>query len=137
MQSTFDMAELSVKISIGLIGVLCLWLGFFRIAENAGLIQILSRALEPLFLKLMPEVPRGHAAQGSMTMNIAANMLGLDNAATPMGLRAMQDLQELNPQADTATTSTTPSQKKSLAYILQAGWHLLTFIQRDSRSRDG
>jgi spore maturation protein SpmA len=105
MQSTFDMAELGVKISIGLIGVLCLWLGFFRIAENAGLIQILSRALEPLFLKLMPEVPRGHAAHGSMTMNIAANMLGLDNAATPMGLRAMQDLQELNPQADTATNA--------------------------------
>ncbi len=105
MQSTFDMAELSVKISIGLIGVLCLWLGFFRIAENAGLIQILSRALEPLFLKLMPGVPRGHAAHGSMTMNIAANMLGLDNAATPMGLRAMQDLQELNQQTDTASNA--------------------------------
>ncbi len=105
MQSTFDMAELSVKISIGLIGVLCLWLGFFRIAENAGLIQILSRALEPLFLKLMPGVPRGHAAHGSMTMNIAANMLGLDNAATPMGLRAMQDLQELNQQSDTASNA--------------------------------
>ncbi|MCP4980645.1 MAG: spore maturation protein [Gammaproteobacteria bacterium] len=105
MQSTFDMAELSVKISIGLVGVLCLWLGFFRIAENAGLIQVLSRGLEPLFLKLMPEVPRGHAAHGSMTMNIAANMLGLDNAATPMGLRAMQDLQGLNQQADTATNA--------------------------------
>ena len=105
MQSTFDMAEISVKIAIGLIGVLCLWLGFFKIAENAGLIQILSRVLEPLFLKLMPEVPRGHAAHGSMTMNIAANMLGLDNAATPMGLRAMQDLQSLNQQSDTATNA--------------------------------
>ena len=105
MQSTFDMAALSVEISIGLIGVLCLWLGFFRIAENAGLIQILSRALEPLFLKLMPGVPRGPAAHGSMTMNIAANMLGLDNAATPMGRRAMQDLQELNPQSDTASNA--------------------------------
>ena len=105
MQSTFDMAALSVEISIGLIGVLCLWLGFFKIAENAGLIQILSRALEPLFLKLMPGVPRGHAAHGSMTMNIAANMLGLDNAATPMGLRAMQDLQELNQQSDTASNA--------------------------------
>ena len=105
MQSTFDMAALSVEISIGLIGVLCLWLGFFRIAENAGLIQILSRVLEPLFLKLMPGVPRGHAAHGSMTMNIAANMLGLDNAATPMGLRAMQDLQELNQQPDTASNA--------------------------------
>ena len=105
MQSTFDMAALSVEISIGLIGVLCLWLGFFRIAENAGLIQILSRVLEPLFLKLMPGVPRGHAAHGSMTMNIAANMLGLDNAATPMGLRAMQDLQQLNQQSDTASNA--------------------------------
>jgi spore maturation protein SpmA len=105
IESTFDMAALSVKISIGLIGVLCLWLGLFKIAENAGLIQILSRALEPLFIKLMPDVPRGHAAHGSMTMNIAANMLGLDNAATPMGLRAMQDLQGLNDQPDTATNA--------------------------------
>ena len=105
IQSTFDMAALSVEVAIGLIGVLCLWLGLFKIAENAGLIQILSRALEPLFLKLMPEVPRGHAAHGSMTMNIAANMLGLDNAATPMGLRAMQDLQGLNSKSDTASNA--------------------------------
>ncbi len=105
IQSTFDMASLSVEISIGLIGVLCLWLGLFKIAENAGLIQILSKALEPLFLKLMPEIPKGHAAHGSMTMNIAANMLGLDNAATPMGLRAMQDLQALNNKPDIATNA--------------------------------
>ena len=105
MQSTFDMAALSVEVAIGLIGVLCLWLGLFRIAENSGLIRLLSRALEPLFLRLMPEVPRGHAAHGSMTMNIAANMLGLDNAATPMGLRAMQDLQSLNSREDTATNA--------------------------------
>lgn len=105
VQSTFDMASLSVEIAIGLIGVLCLWLGLFKIAENAGLIQVLSKALEPLFLKLMPGVPKGHAAHGSMTMNIAANMLGLDNAATPMGLRAMQDLQEINHQPDTASNA--------------------------------
>ena len=105
MQSTFDMAALSVEVAIGLIGVLCLWLGLFKIAENAGLIQILSRALEPLFVCLMPELPRGHAAHGSMTMNIAANMLGLDNAATPMGLRAMQDLQSLNKGSDTASNA--------------------------------
>lgn len=105
IQSTFDMASLSVDISIGLVGVLCLWLGLFKVAENAGLIQILSRGLEPLFLKLMPGVPRGHAAHGSMTMNIAANMLGLDNAATPMGLRAMQDLQKLNHGSDTASNA--------------------------------
>ncbi len=105
MQSTFDMAELSVEVAIGLIGVLCLWLGFFRIAEKSGLINVLSRLLEPLFARLMPEVPRGHASHGSITMNIAANMLGLDNAATPMGLKAMQDLQQLNPDKDTASNA--------------------------------
>ncbi|MBT8129919.1 MAG: spore maturation protein [Gammaproteobacteria bacterium] len=105
MQSTFDMAALSVEVAIGLIGVLCLWLGFFRIAEKAGLIQVLSRFLEPLFVRLMPEVPRGHASHGSITMNVAANMLGLDNAATPMGLKAMQDLQQLNPVKDTASNA--------------------------------
>lgn len=105
VQSTFDMAGLGVEVAIGLIGVLCLWLGFFRIAEQAGLIQILSRGLEPLFLKLMPEIPRGHASHGSITMNIAANMLGLDNAATPMGLKAMQDMQTLNPDKDTASNA--------------------------------
>jgi len=105
MQSTFDMAALSVEVAIGLIGVLCLWLGFFRIAEKSGLIKALSRLLEPLFVRLMPEVPRGHASHGSITMNVAANMLGLDNAATPMGLKAMQDLQQLNPDKDTASNA--------------------------------
>ena len=105
IQSTFDMASLSVEVAIGLIGVLCLWLGFFRIAEKSGLITVLSRALEPLFTRLMPEVPRGHKAHGSITMNIAANMLGLDNAATPMGLKAMQDLQQLNPVKENATNA--------------------------------
>ena len=105
MQSTFDMAALSVEVAIGLIGVLCLWLGFFRIAEKSGLITVLARALEPLFVRLMPEVPRGHASHGSITMNVAANMLGLDNAATPMGLKAMQDLQQLNPDRDAASNA--------------------------------
>ena len=105
MQSSFDMAALSVEVAIGLIGVLCLWLGFFRIAEMAGLINVLARILDPLFVRLMPQVPRGHASHGSMTMNIAANMLGLDNAATPMGLKAMQDLQQLNPVRDTASNA--------------------------------
>ena len=105
VQSTFDMAGLGVEVAIGLIGVLCLWLGFFKIAENAGLITILARGLEPLFLKLMPEVPRGHASHGSITMNVAANMLGLDNAATPMGLKAMQDLQTLNHSETTASNA--------------------------------
>jgi len=105
VQSTFDMAKLAVEIAIGLIGVLALWLGFFRIAEKSGLIRTLARVLSPLFHRLMPEVPRGDPAIGSVTMNLAANMLGLDNAATPMGLRAMQDLQRLNPQPDTATNA--------------------------------
>ena len=105
MQSTFDMAALSVEVAIGLVGVLCLWLGFFRIAEKSGLINVLARVLEPLFTRLMPDVPRGHASHGSITMNIAANMLGLDNAATPMGLKAMQDLQQLNPVKNTASNA--------------------------------
>ena len=105
IQSTFDMASLSVEIAIGLIGVLALWLGFFKIAERAGMVKLLSRALEPLFLKLMPDVPKNHPSHGSITMNIAANILGLDNAATPMGLKAMQDLQSLNPEKDTASNA--------------------------------
>lgn len=105
IQSTFDMASLGVEIAIGLIGILCLWLGLFKIAEQSGLINILARGLQPLFLKLMPGIPAGHAAHGSMTMNIAANMLGLDNAATPMGLKAMQDMQTLNSEKDTASNA--------------------------------
>ncbi len=105
IQSTFDMAGLSVEIAIGLIGVLALWLGFFKIAEQAGMVKVLSRVLEPLFLKLMPDVPKNHPSHGSITMNVAANILGLDNAATPMGLKAMQDLQQLNPDKSTASNA--------------------------------
>jgi spore maturation protein SpmA len=103
MAGMFDMASLSVEIAIGLIGLMALWLGLFRIAEHSGLIGVLSRAVTPLFTRLMPEVPAGHPAMGSITMNLAANMLGLDNAATPMGLKAMQDLQSLNPDKETAS----------------------------------
>ncbi len=105
IRSTFEMAKLSVEIAIGLIGVLALWLGFFNIAEQSGMIGFLSRRLSPLFRVLMPEVPANHPAHGSITMNIAANLLGLDNAATPMGLKAMQDLQGLNPEPDTASNA--------------------------------
>lgn len=105
VQSTFAMARLAVEISIGLMGVLCLWLGLFKIAEDAGLIQGLSRLLSPLFQRLMPEIPPSHPAFGSVTMNMAANMLGLDNAATPMGLKAMKDLQSLNPSAGIASNA--------------------------------
>ncbi len=105
VQATFDAAKLSTEIAFGLVGVLALWSGFFRIAEKAGLIASLSGLLSPLFSRLMPDVPRGHPAQGAVTMNLAANMLGLDNAATPLGLKAMQELQRLNPAADTASNA--------------------------------
>ncbi len=105
IQATFDMAKLSAEIAIGLIGVLSLWLGFFKIAEAAGLIKVLSRGLAPFFHALMPGVPKDHPAMGSMTMNLGANMLGLDNAATPLGLKAMQDLQQLNQGSSTASNA--------------------------------
>ncbi|HEX4974832.1 MAG TPA: nucleoside recognition domain-containing protein [Pseudomonadales bacterium] len=103
--ASFTAAKSSVEISIGLIGLLCFWLGLFQIAEKSGLTDSLARLLTPLFSRLMPEVPAGHPALGSVTLNMAANMLGLDNAATPMGLKAMKDLQTLNPHADTATNA--------------------------------
>ncbi|MBC7201993.1 MAG: spore maturation protein [Pusillimonas sp.] len=105
VQSLFEMAELSVSIMILLFGTLTLWLGFLRIAEAAGLINTLSRWLSPLFQRLMPEVPRNHPALGLMTLNFAANGLGLDNAATPIGLRAMRELQSLNPTPNTASNA--------------------------------
>ena len=103
--SLFAMAELSVKVMLLLFGTLTLWLGFLRIAERAGLVDRLARLLGPLFARLMPEVPRGHPAIGLITLNFAANALGLDNAATPIGLRAMRELQTLNPSADTASNA--------------------------------
>ena len=103
--SLFDMAELSVKVMLLLFGTLALWLGFLQIAERAGLVDRLARVLGPLFARLMPEVPRGHPAIGLITLNFAANALGLDNAATPIGLRAMRELQSLNPSADTASNA--------------------------------
>ncbi len=105
VQSTFDMSKLSVELAIGLIGTLAFWLGMMKLAEKSGLVDKFAAALSPLFVRLMPEVPKGHPAQGSITMNLSANMLGLDNAATPLGLKAMQDLQSLNPQKDTASNA--------------------------------
>lgn len=99
------MASLGAQIALGLIGVLCLWLGFFRVAEEAGVAARLSRLLTPLFRKLMPEVPANHPAISSVTMNLGANMLGLDNAATPLGLQAMRDLQSINPDKETASNA--------------------------------
>ena len=105
VEALFGMAKLSVEVMVLLFGTLTLWLGFLHIAEKAGLVDALARGLAPLFSRLMPEVPRGHPALGLMTLNFAANALGLDNAATPMGLKAMRALQELNPQPDTATNA--------------------------------
>lgn len=101
----FDMAKVSVEIVVVLIGTLTLWLGILQVAERAGLIRLLGQALSPLFRRLMPEVPAGHPALGHITMNFAANVLGLDNAATPIGLKAMRALQELNPHPETATNA--------------------------------
>jgi spore maturation protein SpmA len=101
----FDMAKLSVEIVFLLVGTLTLWLGLLAVAEKAGLINLLARILAPLFRRLMPDVPSGHPALGHITMNFAANVLGLDNAATPIGLRAMHALQSLNPKPDTASNS--------------------------------
>ena len=105
VESLFAMARLSVEVMVLLFGTLTLWLGFLRIAEKAGIVDVLARLLAPLFSRLMPEVPRGHPALGLITLNFTANALGLDNAATPIGLRAMRALQELNPAPQTASNA--------------------------------
>ncbi|WP_425913703.1 nucleoside recognition domain-containing protein [Pseudomonas sp. GWSMS-1] len=105
VESLFAMAKLSVEVMVLLFGTLTLWLGLLRIAEKAGLVDALARMLGPLFSRLMPEVPRGHPALGLITMNFAANGLGLDNAATPIGLKAMRALQTLNPSSTTASNA--------------------------------
>lgn len=103
VQACFEMARLSVEIAIGLVGVLALWLGLFRVAEQAGLVARIARMLDPVFRVLMPGVPAGHPAIGAVTLNLSANVLGLDNAATPLGLKAMRELQSLNPTPERAT----------------------------------
>ncbi|MGD8868016.1 MAG: nucleoside recognition domain-containing protein [Gemmatimonadales bacterium] len=105
VNSTFEMAKVGFEISLGLTGVLTLWLGLMRVGEKGGVIKALARVVRPFFNRLFPEIPRDHPVHGSMIMNFAANMLGLDNAATPLGLKAMQELQELNPEEDTASNA--------------------------------
>ena len=105
INSTFASSKSAFEISLGLTGVLALWMGIMRIGEQGGVIALFSRVLSPLFSKLFPDIPKGHPVTGSIFMNMAANMLGLDNAATPLGLKAMEGLQELNPKKDTATNS--------------------------------
>lgn len=105
VDSIHSLAKVSVDISLGLIGVMALWLGIMKIGENGGAIAILTRWVSPFFSRLFPEIPKNHPAMGSMMMNFAANMLGLDNAATPLGLKAMNQLQEINPTRDTASNA--------------------------------
>ena len=102
MDSTFSSSKTAFEISLGLTGVLSLWLGIMKVGERGGVVNVLARVLSPLFSKLFPDIPKGHPVTGSIFMNIAANMLGLDNAATPLGLKAMEQMQELNPKKDTA-----------------------------------
>ena len=103
VNSTFSSSKNAFEISLGLTGLLSLWMGIMKIGENSGMINALSRWLSPVFCRLFPDIPKGHPAMGSIFMNLSANMLGLDNAATPLGLKAMKELQELNPKKDTAT----------------------------------
>lgn len=101
--AAIESANTAVELAIGLVGVMALWLGIMKIAEESGLVEKLAKGLKPITLKLFPDVPADHPAMGAMVMNMAANILGLGNAATPLGLKAMQELQELNPKKDTAT----------------------------------
>ncbi len=104
-EAAINMSKVAVEISIGLIGIMALWLGIMKIAEASGLIRIIARGLRPLTIRLFPDVPPDHPAIGSIVLNMAANMLGLGNAATPLGLKAMEELQQLNPKKDTATNA--------------------------------
>lgn len=105
IDSTFASSKTAFEISLGLTGVLSLWLGIMKIGERGGVVNVLARALSPVFTRLFPDIPKGHPVTGAIFMNIAANMLGLDNAATPLGLKAMEQLQTLNPNKETATNS--------------------------------
>jgi len=105
MGSSFDMAKLGFEISLGLTGVMTLWLGLMKVGENGGVIRVMAKIVGPLFRRLFPDIPKDHPAAGSIMMNLAANMLGLDNAATPLGLKAMNQLQELNAEKETASNS--------------------------------
>jgi|TARA_B110000914_G_scaffold92441_1_gene81315 spore maturation protein A len=104
-EAAISMSKTAVEIAIGLIGIMALWLGIMKIAEESGLIKIIAKIIKPITIRLFPDVPVDHPAMGSIVLNMAANMLGLGNAATPLGLKAMKELQELNDQKDTATDS--------------------------------
>ncbi|MEA2490296.1 MAG: spore maturation protein [Acidobacteriota bacterium] len=104
-KGAIDSAKTAVEIAIGLVGIMTLWLGIMRVAEKAGLVSLLGRLLRPVMRLIFPEVPADHPAAGTIVLSLAANMLGLNNAATPLGIKAMEELQELNPDKETATNS--------------------------------
>ncbi|MBL7013008.1 MAG: nucleoside recognition protein [Candidatus Marinimicrobia bacterium] len=104
-EAAIDMAKVAVNLAIGLIGIMALWLGIMKIAEESGLIRIIAKGLRPITIRLFPDVPPDHPAIGSIVLNMSANILGLGNAATPLGLKAMEELQELNPNKETATNA--------------------------------
>ena len=103
--AAIDMAKVAVNLAIGLIGIMALWLGVMKIAEESGLIRVIAKGLRPMTIRLFPDVPPDHPAIGSIVLNMSANILGLGNAATPLGLKAMEELQELNPNKETATNA--------------------------------
>ena len=105
VNSTFEMSKTGAEISLGLIGLMTFWLGVMKVGEKGGMINVFARLVGPFFNKIFPEIPKNHPAMGSILMNFSANMLGLDNAATPLGLKAMKELQEINPQKDTASNA--------------------------------
>jgi spore maturation protein A len=104
-EAAIDMAKVAVELAIGLIGIMALWLGVMKIAEEAGLMTLVARAVKPITVRLFPDVPTDHPAMGSIVMNMSANVLGLGNAATPLGLKAMEELQSINPKKDTASNA--------------------------------
>ena len=104
-EAAINMAKVAVELAIGLIGIMALWLGVMKIAERAGLMSLVAKAVKPITVRLFPDVPTDHPAMGSIVMNMSANMLGLGNAATPLGLKAMEELQSLNPNKDTASNA--------------------------------
>ena len=104
-EAAIDMAKVAVHLAIGLIGIMALWLGIMKIAEESGLIRLIAKGLRPITIRLFPDVPEDHPAIGSIILNMSANILGLGNAATPLGLKAMEELQEINPDKDTATNA--------------------------------
>ncbi|MCP4270969.1 MAG: nucleoside recognition protein [Gammaproteobacteria bacterium] len=104
-EAAINMSKVAVELAIGLIGIMALWLGIMKIAEESGLMRIIAKGVRPITVRLFPDVPEDHPAMGSIVLNMSANMLGLGNAATPLGLKAMEELQELNPNKDTASNA--------------------------------